>query len=100
MTGAARAACRGKSGLDRWRGDLPAIRLSPLSTDLQSLTLCGIVIAVQVNAFDGETAWRNRKIYSIWCLSVMTMPYIAVNGIELPWSRRFGRDSFQTRSTS
>jgi hypothetical protein len=72
---------------------------SPLSTGLRSLTLWGIVIVRHVNAFDAKTAGRNRRIYLIWCSIVMIAPYIAVNGIEQLRSRRFGRDSFQTRST-
>jgi len=57
------------------------------------------VIVRLVNTFDVTAARRNRGFHPIWYSISRLAPYIAVNELELPSSRRFGRDSFQTRST-
>ena len=43
--------------------------------------------------------WRHLG-HSIWYLLIPPAPYVAVNEVEQGASRRFGRDSFETRSTS
>jgi len=46
-----------------------------------------------------ETSRRDAGFHPIWYGSLPIVPYIAVNELEQTPSRRFGRDSFQTRST-
>jgi len=64
------------------------------------LTPREIESASGVNEFLLEATARNRALHPIWCTISIPEPYIAVNEFEQGPSRRFGRDSFQTRSTS
>jgi hypothetical protein len=59
-----------------------------------------MAIARRVNTFGLGAAWQNRRFHPILYSMLAARPYIAVNELELVASRRFGRDSFQTRSTS
>src|SRR5271155_2795743 len=73
---------------------------SPLFTEVRLLTRRGIESASSVNEFLLGATARNRALHPIWCTIRVPKPYIAVNEFEQGTSRRFGRDSFQTRSTS
>jgi len=64
------------------------------------LTLCRIVIGEPVNRTDASLMLRNGLKHSMWYHQYSMLPHLAVNKIERAWSRRFGRDSFQSRSTS
>jgi hypothetical protein len=63
------------------------------------LTQRGIVVAKRVNGFDAAAVFGIALFHPIWYLNAAFPPYVAVNEFEHGASRRFGRDSFQTRST-
>jgi hypothetical protein len=78
--------------------------IAAASPSLQStgdwlLTPRGILIANAVNGFGAKTTAKDGAIPSIWYCIAPTVPYVAENELEHDASRRFGRDSFQTRST-
>src|SRR5271155_712342 len=73
---------------------------SPLFTEVRLLTRRRIESASSVNEFFPGATARNRALHPIWCTIRVPEPYLAVNEFEQGTSRRFGRDSFQTRSTS
>jgi hypothetical protein len=54
----------------------------------------------RVNDSDARAAVQNARFHSMWWLRRLVSQYVAVNEFELAASRRFGRDSFQTRSTT
>jgi hypothetical protein len=63
------------------------------------LTRSEIVIAVGVNPFGAKKTGEKAVFYPMWYSGMDALPYLAVNKLEQGASRRFGRDSFQTRST-
>ena len=63
------------------------------------MTRGGIVIAGAVNGFGEKTMAKAGAIPPIWYCIGPAVPYVAENELEHAASRRFGRDSFQTRST-
>jgi hypothetical protein len=74
-------------------------RHSPLSTAGTLLTPCGIVIGGCVHHFGAKNRLARRAEHPIWYCLATNVPYLAVNKVEQLASQRFGRDSFQTRST-
>jgi hypothetical protein len=57
------------------------------------------VIRYPVNLCGTKASRKGHPTHPIWWLRLDVVPYIAVNEVEQGGSRRFGRDSFQTRST-
>jgi hypothetical protein len=57
------------------------------------------LVGKRVYLFAGETPTSRLLNYPIWYCVMQPAPYVAVNELALDASRRFGRDSFQTRST-
>src|SRR5262249_17639134 len=72
---------------------------SPFSTELGLLTPARILFASWSVFCTAETSRHGGEFHPIWYATSLTAPYIAVNEDERWRSRRFGRDSFQTRST-
>jgi hypothetical protein len=80
-------------------GPRPIAGVSPFSTVHGLLTPIGIVVAEQTGSSTVETSRHGAEFHPIWYATALMPPYIAVNEDERRQSRRFGRDSFQTRST-
>jgi hypothetical protein len=57
------------------------------------------LIGSAINLFAPEIPAKHRRKHPIWYCEIPPAPYVAVNEVEHAASRRFGRDSFQTRST-
>jgi hypothetical protein len=72
---------------------------SPLSTGVRPLTHRQICIGGRVNTFALKNPMDQDAEHPIWYCGSRAAPYVAVNEAERAASRRFGRDSFQTRST-
>jgi hypothetical protein len=72
---------------------------SPLSTGVPLLTRRKNLVGCAINLFAPEIRAKGRYKHPIWYYKILGAPYVAVNEIEHAASRRFGRDSFQTRST-
>src|SRR5262249_36162228 len=72
---------------------------SPLSTTYWLLTRHRFMIARRSAVPAAGTSGRAGRFHPIWYAMRAATPYLAVNEVERPPSRRFGRDSFQTRST-
>jgi hypothetical protein len=53
----------------------------------------------RVNFRGGGKSRKSRFQHPMWYEFSLLDPYLAENEIELSASQRFGRDSFQTRST-
>jgi hypothetical protein len=56
-------------------------------------------IGGRVNTFALKNPIDREAEHPIWYCANGAVPYVAVNEAERATSRRFGRDSFQTRST-
>jgi hypothetical protein len=72
---------------------------SPLSTGVRPLTHRQIFISSHVKTLAQKNLMLQATEYPIWYCGNQAPPYVAVNEAEHATSRRFGRDSFQTRST-
>jgi hypothetical protein len=72
---------------------------SPLSTGVRLLTHRQIFICGRVNTFALKNPIDQDAEHPIWYCANAAVPYVAVNEAKRATSRRFGRDSFQTRST-
>jgi hypothetical protein len=72
---------------------------SPVIHKRRVLTRRETMIAKAVNAFRAKTTKERTVMTPIWYCIRAQAPYVAVNELEHAGSRRFGRDSFQTRST-
>jgi hypothetical protein len=57
------------------------------------------LIGRAINLFTLEIPPERCRKHLIWYCKKRAAPYVAVNEVEHAASRRFGRDSFQTRST-
>jgi hypothetical protein len=73
--------------------------VSPLSTGVPLLTRRKYPIGRAINLFSPEIPAQRCRKHLIWYCEELAAPYVAVNEVEHAASRRFGRDSFQTRST-
>ena len=72
---------------------------SPLSTGVRPLTHRQIFIGGRIKVLAQNNRMQKAAEYPIWYCGSKAPPYVAVNEAERATSRRFGRDSFQTRST-
>jgi hypothetical protein len=66
---------------------------------MAALTRCKNPDRDRINVFLPQTAAQRAAEHPMWYCGTSALPYVAVNEVEQAASRRFGRDSFQTRST-